>query len=122
MYFTEDKAEGALQITAYDDRSVTVDERVLVTPFILFADKLITELPVTYFDKLEPSHINAILDYKPEVLLIGTGKHAQPLKPELREHLEQNGIGVETMTTPAACRSYMALLSEARNLAGLFFV
>lgn len=122
MYLTEDKAENLLHITAYDDCSVTVSRRVLKAPFILFTDKLITDLHIENPGTLDTTHIKPILDYKPEVLIIGTGTQSLPIPNRLREHLEQNGIGVETMTTKAACRSYMALLSEARNLAGLFFV
>ncbi len=122
MYVTEDKAEGLLQITAYDDHSVTVSERVLQAPFILFTNQLITDLQIKNPGELDIAQIKPILDYKPEVLIIGTGLQSLPITPILREHLEQNSVGVETMTTKAACRSYMALLSEARNLAGLFFV
>jgi len=34
-----------------------------------------------------------------------------------REALEAQGIGVEPMNTPAACRSYNVLLGEGRRIA-----
>lgn len=52
-----------------------------------------------------------------DILLVGTGTTFEILAPEMRVRLESAGIGVETMTTGAACRSYNVLLAEARRVA-----
>jgi uncharacterized protein len=52
-----------------------------------------------------------------DVLFLGMGAEIAPLEPALRETLEAAGIGVETMATPAACRTYNVLLSEGRRIA-----
>ncbi|MEM9047552.1 MAG: Mth938-like domain-containing protein [Pseudomonadota bacterium] len=52
-----------------------------------------------------------------DVLLVGMGGEIAALDPQRRAALEGAGIGVETMATPAACRSYNVLLSEGRRVA-----
>lgn len=52
-----------------------------------------------------------------DVLFIGTGAEMAHLPADLRTALEQAGIGVEAMNSPAACRTYNVLLSEGRRIA-----
>lgn len=52
-----------------------------------------------------------------DVLFIGTGAEVAHIPGELRQALEQAGLGVETMNSPAACRTYNVLLSEGRRIA-----
>ncbi|MDY0310346.1 MAG: MTH938/NDUFAF3 family protein [Castellaniella sp.] len=55
----------------------------------------------------------------PEVLLIGTGPRQTFLPPDLLRPLLALGIGVETMTTQAAARTYNILMSEERRVLAL---
>ncbi len=52
-----------------------------------------------------------------DVLFIGTGKDLCHIPASLRATLEEAGIGVEIMNSPAACRTYNVLLSEGRRVA-----
>ncbi|WP_425044194.1 Mth938-like domain-containing protein [Primorskyibacter sp. S87] len=52
-----------------------------------------------------------------DVLFVGTGSEIAHVPAPLREELEAAGIGVEGMTSPAACRTYNVLLSEGRRIA-----
>ncbi|MCG7521326.1 Mth938-like domain-containing protein [Ruegeria sp. Ofav3-42] len=52
-----------------------------------------------------------------DVLLIGTGAELAHIPADLRASLEQAGLGVEIMNSPAACRTYNILLSEGRRVA-----
>ena len=52
-----------------------------------------------------------------DVLFVGTGAEIAHLPPDLRARLEAAGIGVETMASPTACRSYNVTLSEGRRVA-----
>ena len=51
-----------------------------------------------------------------DVLFIGTGAEVAHVPAALREALEDAGIGVESMASPAACRTYNILLSEGRRV------
>ncbi|NCQ23657.1 MAG: hypothetical protein COW54_13195 [Rhodobacteraceae bacterium CG17_big_fil_post_rev_8_21_14_2_50_63_15] len=52
-----------------------------------------------------------------DVIFIGTGAEVAHIPAPLRTRLENAGLGVETMNSPAACRTYNVLLSEGRRVA-----
>jgi len=52
-----------------------------------------------------------------DVIFLGTGANVAHISDDLRETLEQAGLGVEIMSSPAACRTYNILLSEGRRIA-----
>lgn len=52
-----------------------------------------------------------------EILLLGTGARHEMLAPALRAALKARGLGVDTMDTGAACRTFNILLGEARRVA-----
>ncbi len=52
-----------------------------------------------------------------DVVFIGTGPEIAHIPADLRAALEGAGMGVETMSSPAACRTYNVLLSEGRRVA-----
>lgn len=58
-----------------------------------------------------------LLALKVDVLFIGTGAETTHIPKALRESLENAGIGVEPMASPAACRTYNVLLAEGRRVA-----
>ena len=57
------------------------------------------------------------LAHQVDVLFIGTGDEISHIPTDLRNTLEQAGLGVEVMNSPAACRTYNILLSEGRRVA-----
>ena len=52
-----------------------------------------------------------------DVIFIGTGAEIAHIPSAFREALEEVGLGVESMGSPAACRTYNILLSEGRRIA-----
>jgi uncharacterized protein len=52
-----------------------------------------------------------------DVLFAGTGSAVMHVPAAFRAAVEGAGIGVEGMTSPAACRSYNVLLGEGRRVA-----
>lgn len=51
-----------------------------------------------------------------DVIFIGTGPEIAHLPAGLRARLEEAGVGVEAMSSPAAARTYNVLLSEGRRV------
>lgn len=51
-----------------------------------------------------------------DVLFVGTGAEIAHAPAAFRDALEAAGLGVETMGSPAACRTYNILLSEGRRV------
>jgi len=54
---------------------------------------------------------------KIDVLFVGTGTEVAHIPKTLRDPLEEAGLGVEAMSSPAAARTYNVLLSEGRRIA-----
>ena len=52
-----------------------------------------------------------------DVVFVGTGADVAHLPETFRDQLEAVGLGVEAMSSPAACRTYNVLLSEGRRIA-----
>lgn len=65
------------------------------------------------FDDLDPL---LALTEALDVLFVGTGAEVAHLPKALREPLDAAGLGVESMASPAACRTYNVLLSEGRRV------
>jgi uncharacterized protein len=77
---------------------------------------------VERFDALSERHFAALADLAPELVIFGTGARLRFPAPALLRPLIERGIGVETMDTAAACRTYNVLLGEGRAVvAALLF-
>jgi uncharacterized protein len=69
-----------------------------------------------------PEDFARIAELSIEVLIFGSGARIRFAKPALLRPLIEARIGVETMDTPAACRTYNVLLAESRSVvAALLF-
>jgi uncharacterized protein len=62
------------------------------------------------------SHFDAVLAAEPEVVLLGTGARQRFAHPRLTAALIARRIGVESMDTGAACRTYNILMTEGRKV------
>ena len=52
-----------------------------------------------------------------DVIFVGTGDEIAYIPRELRDSLEEAGLGAEAMNSPAACRTFNVLVSEGRRVA-----
>ena len=67
-------------------------------------------------DELGAEHFEALLALQPELVIFGSGPRLKFVSPALLRALIDRRIGVETMDTPAACRTYNVLVSEGRSV------
>ena len=70
--------------------------------------------PVTTPSDLQPAHFEQVLALRPELVIFGSGERLRFVHPGLYRCLIDARIGVETMDTAAACRTYNVLVSEGR--------
>jgi uncharacterized protein len=68
------------------------------------------------FPDLSEAHFSRLADSKPELVIFGSGKTLRFPPPAFLRLLMQNRIGVETMDTLAACRTYNILAGEGRQV------
>ena len=65
---------------------------------------------------LTPETLLALAEPRPEVILLGTGARLQFPPASFSRPLLQAGIGLETMDSVAACRTYNILMAEGRQV------
>lgn len=69
-------------------------------------------------EDLSLGDLELLLELEPEIILIGCGEQLKFLPPKLMHSVQQHGIGIEIMTTDAACRTFNVLLNEGRKVLG----
>ena len=70
----------------------------------------------TRFADLNESHFTQLAASKPELVIFGSGTRLRFAPPAFMRVLMQNRIGLETMDTLAACRTYNILAGEGRRV------
>jgi uncharacterized protein len=111
MRLTEISYGTARPVEGYGPGFFRLDGRVLRGAW------LITPWDAGPWGGWEDSAGPASLAGRIDVLLAGTGAEIAHPPRAFREALEAAGIGVESMNSPAACRTYNVLLSEGRRIA-----
>lgn len=102
-------------IESYDFGAIVVDGQTYQQPILLH--QTIQLLPENWqANQLSLNDIQAAINAKAEIIIIGTGQQHQFLSPKLIAQAAQQGIGIESMTTPSACRTVMLLQSEQRKV------
>ena len=116
MKLQSDPHSGANAITGYGNGYVEINQIPYAHAVILKSDGAISEWPVKSFEALEADHFAQMVDFKPELVLIGTGGRQRFPKPELLKPLIAAKIGFEIMDSQAACRTYNILVGEGRQV------
>ena len=116
MKLQSDPHSGANTITGYGDGYVEINKTPYAHAVVLSSDGAISEWSAQSFDNLEAHHFSQLIDLKPELILIGTGKRQRFPKPELLKALISAKIGFEIMDSQAACRTYNILVGEGRQV------
>ena len=107
--------------TADGGSTVLVVPGVTSTP-VLGRSGPVVPWGVAGFEGLTVASFEAISELQPEVVVFGSGERLRFPKPALLQTLMKRRIGLETMDTPAACRTYNVLLAEGRSVvAALLF-
>ena len=102
--------------TAHGPDHVMVNGERHTRSVVVLAEEVRDYWTATGFDELTEAHFAYFLDFKPDVLLLGTGATQRFPHPRLYSALTDAGIGVECMNTPAACRTYNILVAEGRKV------
>ncbi len=95
---------------------IRVVDQVCTGSIIVSANRLVRNWPVTTPGEITAGLIGPILDLEPEIVLIGTGERQVFLEPEILMHFYKQSVGVEIMSTRAACDTFNILVAEGRNV------
>jgi uncharacterized protein len=117
-----DENQAHYQIRAFQPGMIQINEQTFTHSVIIAPDQLIEPWPPQTTADLSVEAFATILALKPNILLIGTGSTHQLVPLGVYGHLLNAGIGVEIMSTSAACRTYNALSAENRNVVAALIV
>jgi uncharacterized protein len=109
-----DRSEGANIITRHDPSSIWVGTVSFTHSLLVPWKGEVQRWAPARIEELHASHFEQALSLQPELVIFGSGARHRFVSPALLRSLIERGIGVETMDTAAACRTYNVLASEGR--------
>ncbi len=116
MKFQPDQLDGVNNITHYDVDSLRIQGELYDASVLVPWAGTPQPWKVERLDQLTPAHFEAVLAMNPEVVIFGSGAKLRFVSPALYRSLIDKRIGVETMDSGAACRTYTVLANEGRRV------
>ncbi|MDP3619375.1 MAG: Mth938-like domain-containing protein [Ramlibacter sp.] len=104
-------------ITGYGPGWVGVGTDKISTSVIITSAGERIDWHAASFEDLGPDHFARIAEVGAEVVIFGSGSRIRFPKPSWLASLIARRVGVETMDTAAACRTYNILAQEGRSVA-----
>lgn len=117
MQFEEHHTHSPINITGYQEGSIEINGKAHTQALCLLHQICLpclenNPLELTAETFLAPTQNQP----PPEVIIVGTGAKQIFLHPKITATLAAQGIGLESMNTAAACRTFMILQSEGRHV------
>jgi uncharacterized protein len=116
MKFQPDTLAGTNAISAHDAGIVWVNGQRFEGSLLVPWKGAVTAWQAGGFDALDAQHFDAVLALQPELVIFGSGARLRFVSPSLYRGLIAARVGIETMDTSAACRTYNVLASEGRSV------
>lgn len=116
MKFQPDTFAGGNAISRHEGRAIWVNGQRFEGSLLVPWKGDVRGWSAADFDSLEPAHFDQILALGPELVIFGSGARLRFAAPALYRALIEARIGLETMDSAAACRTYNVLASEGRSV------
>jgi uncharacterized protein len=108
-------------IRAWEPGRVRVADRWVGGNVIVGADRIVEAWTTALPHALTIAELEPALDLEPTIILLGTGTERLLPDVELMAAVAQRSVGLEIMSTPAACRTFNVLLQEQRRVVAALF-
>lgn len=116
MQLTEHRPEEQYFVHSLGPDAIQIVETRYSRSLILSPVNGVREWPVDSIDSLEPRHLEPILEWRPDVLLLATGRTQRFPSHEIQVEMLRHNVGLEAMTLEAAARTFNVLASEDRRV------
>jgi uncharacterized protein len=117
-----DRLDGVNAITRHDLGRVRVNAQEYTHSVLVPWRGEVQPWPVGQLGELTPAHFEQVLQLQPELVIFGSGARLRFVAPALTRALIERGVGIETMDTGAACRTYNVLAAEGRSVVAALMV
>lgn len=121
MKLHADKAD-LYTITAYGEGWIAINGQRYSHSLVLSSTDGVLPWNCGRFDELTSEHFEALQAQRPELVVFGSGARLRFARPALLQSLMTQRIGVETMDTAAACRTYNILAGEGRRVTAALLI
>ncbi|KAH0448615.1 hypothetical protein IEQ34_022415 [Dendrobium chrysotoxum] len=110
--------EDQLRFKAYSETGFTINEVKYEGSLLIVENKIMSWAPKVFSEiNAESLSIFKILRPVPEVLILGCGRHIEPVNPELRKYIRSIGMKLEAIDSRNAASTYNILNEEGRMVA-----
>lgn len=107
-------------ISAYGDGWIQLGDQRVTHSLLLCPDGSTKNWDCANFANLGPAHFETLAQlarsYQAELVVFGSGTRLRFVPPAWQQGLMVQRIGMETMATDAACRTYNVLAMEGRRV------
>jgi len=108
-------------IRAWEPGRVRIAERWIAGNVIVGSDRILENWTTVEPHVLTLEHLEPALALDPTIIVLGTGTERLLPDVELMAAVAARSVGLEIMSTPAACRTFNVLLSEQRRVVAALF-
>lgn len=122
MKLQADRADGVNVITAYEPGRVRVNAQIYHSNLLVPWQGEVLDWRCKGFSQLGAADFDQVLGLSPELVIFGSGERIRFPAAALLKALIARRIGVESMDTAAACRTYNVLAAEGRTVVAALLV
>jgi uncharacterized protein len=108
-------------IRAWEPGRVRIADRWIAGNVIVGPEQLIEAWAVAEPLRITVDDLAPALALEPVIIVLGTGTQQSLPDVELMAALAERSVGIEIMSTPAACRTFNVLLQEGRRVVAALF-
>ena len=116
------EANSAVTVRHVEKGMIRIGEETLTENVLLFRDSIVRGWSPKEDDDLREDDLADLIAKRPEIIIFGSGWRTRLPPRDLVFALARQGIGFETMNTPAACRTFNILVSEDRDVAAVLLI
>jgi uncharacterized protein len=109
-------------VTAYGSGWIAIQGEKITHSVLITSEGIRLDWQCQRFEDLGPQHFAQLAELDVELVIFGSGERLRFPKPEWQVGLMQRRVGLETMDTQAACRTYNILAGEGRKVAAALLV
>jgi uncharacterized protein len=116
MKFQPDRSDGVNLVTRQEPGRIWVGANAYPHSLLVPWSGEVRPWDAASLADLGASHFEQVLALRPELVVFGSGRRLRFVAPGLYRCLIDARVGVETMDTAAACRTFNVLAGEGRSV------
>ena len=115
MKFSASQFSGNM-INQWSPDQIMVNHQSYQQHMIIAPNYLNADWRVESFAQLDIANLTPFFELKPDIIILGSGEKQSFPPQSLFMAILKKGIGLEVMSSAAACRTYNVLASEGRHV------